>query len=74
MYAGSGAITLESSLGGYHVLELDGETWLLDRAAYWASEGTVEVGFHREPVTRAILAGEGPVYLLTRVRALVKLC
>ena len=72
VYAGSGVITLESSLGGYHVLELDSETWLLDRGAYWASEGTVEVGFHREPVTRAILAGEGPVYLLTRVRGVGK--
>ncbi|TWU29056.1 AIM24 family protein [Novipirellula artificiosorum] len=68
LYAGSGVITLESSLGGYHVLELDGETWLLERGAYWASEGTVEVGFHREPVSRSVLAGEGAVYLLTRVR------
>ena len=68
MYAGSGVITLESSLGGYHVLELDSETWLLERGAYWASDGTEEVGFHREPVSRGVLAGEGPVYLLTRVR------
>jgi uncharacterized protein (AIM24 family) len=68
VYSGTGMITLESSLGGYCVIELDGETWLLDRGAYWASEGSVSIGYHREPVTRSILAGEGPIYLLTRVR------
>lgn len=68
VYSGSGTLTLESSLGGYHLIDLDGETWLLDRGAYWASEGSVDIGFHREPVWRSMLAGEGPVYLLTRVR------
>ena len=68
VYGGTGVITLESSLGGYHVVELDGETWLLDRGSYWASEGSVEVGFHREPVGRSLLAGEGLIYLMTRVR------
>ena len=68
VYSGSGMITLESSLGGYCVIDLDGETWLLDRGTYWASEGSVDIGFHREPIWRSILAGEGPIYLLTRVR------
>ena len=72
VYTGTGVVTLESSLGGYHIVELDGETWLLERGAYWASEGTVEIGYHREPLRRAVLAGEGPIYLLTRVRGFGK--
>ncbi len=67
-YTGTGVITLESSLGGFHVLDLAGESWILERGAYWASEGSVEVGFYRERVMTGVWAGEGPVYLLTRVR------
>ena len=59
-YSGTGVVTLESSLGGYHVLDLDGETWILDRGAYWASEGSVEVGYRREPVLTARVGRRGP--------------
>ena len=47
-YTGTGIITLESSLGGFHVFRLRGESWILERGAYWASEGAIEVKFHRE--------------------------
>jgi uncharacterized protein (AIM24 family) len=67
-YTGTGIITLESSLGGFHVLELTGESWILERGAYWASEGSIDVGFHREKILPSLWAGEGPVYLQTRVR------
>lgn len=66
-YTGTGVVTLESSLGGYHILELHGESWILERGAYWASDGTVDVSFHREPVLTALKAGQGLVYLQTRV-------
>ena len=67
-YTGTGVVTLESSLGGYHVLDLHGESWILERGAYWASEGSVDVGYHREHVLTSLWAGEGPVYMQTRVR------
>jgi uncharacterized protein (AIM24 family) len=67
IYAGTGVITLESSLGGFHVLELDGESWILERGTYWASEGSIDVKYHREHVKTSIWAGEGPLYLQTRV-------
>jgi uncharacterized protein (AIM24 family) len=67
-YSGTGIITLESSLGGYHILDLRKETWILDRGAYWASEGAVQVGFRREPILTSFWAGEGLVYLETQVR------
>lgn len=66
-YTGTGVVTLESSLGGYHILELQGEAWILDRGAYWASDGAVDVSFHREGVLTSLKAGAGLVYLQTRV-------
>lgn len=67
-YTGTGAITLESSLGGFYQLNLQGESWILERGTYWASEGSVDVSFHRENMRTAIWAGEGPLYLQTKVR------
>ena len=67
-YTGTGVITLESSLGGFHVLDLKGESWILERGAYWASDGSVDISFRRERMQTAIWAGEGPIYLQTRVR------
>jgi uncharacterized protein (AIM24 family) len=66
-YTGTGLITLESSLGGFHVLDLKGESWILERGTYLASEASVEVGYHREHVLTSIWAGEGPVYMQTKV-------
>jgi uncharacterized protein (AIM24 family) len=68
VYVGTGVITLESTLGGFYVLDLQGESWILERGAYWASEGSVDVSYHRERLVTAMWAGEGPVYLQTRVR------
>ena len=42
-YTGTGVVTLESSLGGFHMLELGGESWILERGAYWASEDKKEL-------------------------------
>lgn len=67
-YAGTGVITLESTLGGFHILDLVGESWILERGTYWASEGSVDVSFHRESFKNAIWAGEGPIYLQTKVK------
>ncbi len=66
-YTGTGVITLESSLGGFHVLDLQGESWILERGTYWASEGRVHVGFYRESFLTALWAGEGLIYLQTKV-------
>lgn len=67
-YTGTGIITLESTLGGFHVLPLQGESWILERGAYWASEGAVDVKFHREKMITGLWAGEGLVYLQTKVK------
>lgn len=66
-YTGTGVVTLESSLGGYHILELEGESWILERGTYWASDGSVDVSFHRERFWTSLMIGEGPIFLQTRV-------
>jgi uncharacterized protein (AIM24 family) len=66
-YAGTGVITLASSLGGFHVFELQGENWILEKGSYWASEGSVKLQFFREKLLTSLWAGEGFVYLQTRV-------
>lgn len=66
-YAGTGIITLASSLGGFHVFELKGENWILEKGSYWASEGSVQLQFFREKLLTSLWAGEGFVYLQTRV-------
>ena len=58
-YTGTGVINLESSMGGYHPFELTGESWILENGAYWASEGGVDLGLHREHVWTSFWAGEG---------------
>lgn len=67
-YSGTGVVTLESSLGGFYVLDLKNESWILEPGTYWASEDGVEVSYHRERMLTSIWAGEGLIYLQTKVR------
>lgn len=66
-YTGSGEVYLTPTLGGYHTVELDGEAWILEDGAYWASDGSVELGLHREPILTSFWAGEGFIDFQTRV-------
>jgi uncharacterized protein (AIM24 family) len=67
-YTGTGVVTLLSSLGGFHVMDLHDENWILERGTYWASEGTVDVSFHRVDFWTAYRAREPFIYLQTRVK------
>jgi uncharacterized protein (AIM24 family) len=66
-YAGSGSIMLRPSLGGFHMLDLKGETWVLEPGAYLASDAGVEVGLQRERFWAGFWAGDGMLKFLTRV-------
>ena len=66
-YSGTGTINLESSLGGYHPFEVAGESWILENGAYWASEGSVQLGLHRERVWTSFWGGEGFLDYQTKV-------
>jgi uncharacterized protein (AIM24 family) len=56
---GTGELYLEPSLSGYHILELDDSEWILDSGAYWASDGTIEVGVERNKFISGLMGGEG---------------
>lgn len=59
-YRGTGSIMLQPSLGGYHLMQVaEGERWILEPGVYWASDGTVDLGLHREPMFASLWAGDG---------------
>lgn len=66
-YEGSGDVFLQSSMGGYYSLDLRGEEWILEKGAYWASDGNVALGLHREPMITSFWAGEGFIDYQTMV-------
>lgn len=66
-YVGTGNIHLASSFGGYHVIELRDESWILENGAYWASDDSVVLGLHREPMLTSLFAGEGFFDFQTKV-------
>lgn len=66
-YSGIGILQLESSLGGFHVFEVGGETWLLDSGTYWASEASVQVSAIREKAWVSFWSGEGLIDWQTKV-------
>lgn len=67
-YSGTGAILLQPSLGGYHVMELAGsERWLLEPGVFWASEATVDLGLYRERMWPSLWAGDGLLVWKTTV-------
>jgi uncharacterized protein (AIM24 family) len=59
-YSGNGSIMLQPSLAGFHVFEIEpGDTWILEPGEYWASEASVELGLHRDPMLSSFWAGDG---------------
>ena len=66
-YTGTGEVYLEPSLGGFHVMDCGGETWILEGGAYWASEASITVDIHRENTLTALKSGEGFMDYQTKV-------
>lgn len=66
-YTGTGEIYLEPSSGGYHVFDVDGESWILENGAYWASEAGVDLGLYRERVITSLWVGEGFIDYQTKI-------
>ena len=66
-YSGSGEIHLESSLGGFHIIDLKGEQWILESGSYWACDGDIDLSVFRERVSTAFWTGEGLIQFQTKV-------
>lgn len=68
-YSGTGTVNLDSSLGGYHIMQVKpGERWVLDTRCFWASDGAVKLSVHREPLLTAFWAGEGLFWYKTALK------
>lgn len=67
-FSGTGLVFLESSLGGFKVLDLaEGETWIVESGAYWASEERVKQTFIRNKVMVSLRTGRGLVDFQTKL-------
>jgi uncharacterized protein (AIM24 family) len=66
-FTGSGSVVLEASLGGYHVVDLTSERWILEPGVYLASEGDVKLGLFRERMFASFWAGDGLLVFKTTV-------
>ncbi len=65
-FQGTGSIYLESTLGGYHIMELkEDESWIFSKGAYWASESQINLKVVRERLLTSLWAGEGLFWFLT---------
>lgn len=67
LLTGTGDVVLESSVGGFHIMELRGESWIIERGAYWASDDEIQVSAYRERMLNALWAGDGFIDFCTRV-------
>jgi uncharacterized protein (AIM24 family) len=68
-YRGTGELFLESTLGGFHIMELNGdESWIFSPGAYWASESEITLSIFRERFLTSYWAGEGLFWYQTGAR------
>jgi uncharacterized protein (AIM24 family) len=59
-YRGTGELYLESTLGGFHIMQMnEGEAWIYSPGAYWASEAEIMLSIFRERLLTSFWAGEG---------------
>jgi uncharacterized protein (AIM24 family) len=67
-FKGTGELYLESTLGGFHAFQVgEGESWVIQNGAYWASEEGVKLSVHRESFLTAFYAGEGLFWYETKL-------
>jgi uncharacterized protein (AIM24 family) len=59
VYSGSGKLVLEPSFQEFFELKLNGEEFILDRGAYWASDMGVEVDIRVNKISATVFSGEG---------------
>jgi uncharacterized protein (AIM24 family) len=68
-YSGTGTVYLDSTLGGYHLLQVKpGERWILDTRCFWASDDEVALSIHRERVLTSLWADQGLLWYKTALK------
>jgi uncharacterized protein (AIM24 family) len=66
-YTGTGELYLEPTAYGIHIMDLKGETWILENGAYFASEMGIDVSVHREKALTAFKSGQGVLDFQTKI-------
>jgi uncharacterized protein (AIM24 family) len=66
-YTGTGELYLEPTAMGIHIMELNGETWILENGSYYGSDMSIEVDVHREKALTAFKSGEGFLDFQTKI-------
>ena len=61
VFTGTGHLMLEASFHDFFAIELEDETFVLDRGAYWASDMEVEVTARMNKLSASMFSGEGIV-------------
>ncbi|MBS1371077.1 MAG: AIM24 family protein [Lentisphaeria bacterium] len=56
---GTGTLYLEPTYGEFTIFELDGDEWILDKGAYYASDMSVEVSAVMNRAVSGLFSGEG---------------
>ena len=56
---GSGTVWFEPTFGHFTILELNGEEWIADKGAYFASEMGIEIGTFTNKSFAGMFSGEG---------------
>lgn len=74
IYKGTGELYLEPSFGGFHIIELQGEEWIMDTGSYYASEGTVEISAKRNKLVSGLFGGEGLFQTVAKGRGKLVIC
>lgn len=60
VYSGTGEIYLEPTFGELNIMEIrPGETWVLDKGAYVASDQGIAIDMQTNPAFRGMFGGEG---------------
>jgi len=68
-YSGTGTVYLDSTLGGYHIMDVTpGQRWILDTRCFWASDGEVKLSVHRERLLTSFWASEGLLWYKTALK------
>ena len=68
-YQGTGSVWLDSTLGGYHLMQIrPGERWILDGKCFWASDGEVKLSVHREAFWTSWWADQGLFWYKTALK------
>lgn len=65
-YTGTGKLVLEPSFMEYYSLQLEDNAYVLDRGAYWASDGSIEITAKRNKAIAGLFSGEGLFQTLVR--------